>query len=77
MTSVLSRQSFDHGVECLQCGEGLTAPAWSGPVSVTEVRNFWSCANCGYRFETLDLLNPTGTLSPDIAEEFLSSLLVA
>ncbi len=77
MTSVLSTRSLDCGAECTQCGEGLTAPAWSGHVSIKEVRNFWHCSKCGYMFETLDLLDAETPLSLAHAEEFLTGLLVA
>jgi transcription elongation factor Elf1 len=74
MKSVLSAQNLDRGVECTQCGEQLTAPAWSGHVSVNEFRNFWHCSKCGFMFETLDVLDDA---APAPAEELLAGLLVA
>jgi transcription elongation factor Elf1 len=78
MKSVLSAQNLDRGVECTQCGEQLTAPAWSGHVSVNEFRNFWHCSKCGFMFETLDVLDADeAAQSPAPAEELLAGLLVA
>jgi transcription elongation factor Elf1 len=75
MKSVLSAQNLDRGVQCTQCGEELTVPAWSGHVSVNEFRNFWHCSKCGFMFETLDVLDDEAQPAP--AEELLAGLLVA
>ena len=74
MTSLPTR--LDRGVQCTRCGEELIAPAWSGHVSLKEARSFWSCPKCGYMFETLDVLDAQSPLSPELAQEFLASLLV-
>ncbi len=38
---------------CAQCGEMLPGPEWSEPAGDGRLRYLWSCASCGYSFETL------------------------
>ncbi len=52
--------------ECVRCGEELSAPACSGYVSAEELHNFWSCSNCGYMFETMDLMAAGTSLSTEL-----------
>ena len=77
MTSIPPLQDSNSQVKCAQCGEDLIASMWSGHVSVTEVRHFWCCGNCGYMFDTLDPTEVKEKLPTELAEEFLPSLLVA
>ena len=77
MTSVASLQSFDHRLECAQCGEKLIAPEQSEYVKTEEVRNFWRCANCGHEFETAANFHADSTLPIELVEAFLPNLLVA
>jgi ribosomal protein L37AE/L43A len=37
---------------CPNCGEFLIATTWTERISERCVRNVWSCAGCGYEFET-------------------------
>jgi transcription elongation factor Elf1 len=62
---------------CPRCGEELIASAWSEHLSVSEVRDFWHCSKCGNMFETLSSVSEDSTLSPEVIEEFLPTLLVA
>jgi len=62
-----------HVVRCAQCGEELTAPAWSGHGNAQEARNLWHCPNCGYMFESLE---PINALPIELAETFLPSLVM-
>jgi len=68
---------LEDSTKCARCGEELIAPAWSGHVSLKEVREFWCCSKCGYMFETLGPVPADSTLSSELIEEFLPSLLVA
>ena len=36
-----------YGMSCIECNELLIAPKSSAHVSNYEVRNLWSCDNCG------------------------------
>jgi ribosomal protein L37AE/L43A len=66
-----------NSAKCTRCGEELAAPAWSGHVSVEEVREFWCCSKCGYMFETLTPIPASLKLEPELIEAFLPNLLVA
>ena len=77
MTSNTYLENFDSKLECAQCGEELTVPAWSGQESADEVRHFWFCSKCGYMFESLDRIDAERTLPTELVDEFLPNLLVA
>jgi hypothetical protein len=68
---------IENSAKCTRCGEELAAPAWSGHVSVEEVREFWCCSKCGYMFETLTPIPANLKLQPELIEAFLPNLLVA
>jgi ribosomal protein L37AE/L43A len=40
------------GTACTQCGVTIIAARWSEHVNERRIRNFWSCDECGYEFET-------------------------
>ena len=40
-----------YGMSCIDCNELLIAPKSSAHVSNYEVRNLWSCDNCGQETE--------------------------
>ena len=40
-----------YGMSCIECNELLIAPESSAHVSNYEVRNLWSCDNCGHETE--------------------------
>jgi hypothetical protein len=40
-----------YGMSCIECNELLIAPKLSAHVSHYEVRNLWSCDNCGHETE--------------------------
>ncbi len=75
MASTLS-ENLERGVKCTECGEVLTAPAWSGQANAEEVRNLGHCSNCGYGFETLDPFDEEAALPTKMVEEFLPGLVV-
>ena len=64
---------------CIQCDDALIAPERSEYVSEQLVRNLWSCAKCGCRFETEAHIPAYAKSAIDTTtmEAFLPSLLVA
>ena len=66
-----------YGVICLQCGDTLIAPEFSDRVADSGiVRHRWCCSRCGHEFETVVQADTRSTLSPELIEQFLPSLLV-
>ena len=65
------------GMNCTQCGDLLIAPEWSEYADKHHVLHSWSCANCGYQFETTAFL-PAAESMNDVAtiKAFFPSLLV-
>jgi ribosomal protein L37AE/L43A len=65
------------GMNCPECGDLLIAPEWSEYEDERHILNLWSCANCGYHFETEALL-PAAKAANDAAtiKAFFPSLLV-
>jgi len=66
---------------CVRCDRALTAPQWSELVTASRLCHWWRC-RCGCEFETFeDLpfenLPSEARLQPELAEQFLSSLIVA
>ena len=52
---------------CAQCGAVLFAAEWAEHLSDRHVRNFWSCDECGYQFETTVYL-PAGGEARDASQ---------
>ena len=77
MTSITPLRHFDCTARCIRCGQELIAPVLSEYVGKNEVRQLFCCKNCDYEFEMLIQTDERSTLSPEIIEEFLPSLLVA
>ena len=51
--------------ECVQCGGDIIAPEWSEHLSTYCVRNVWSCAACGYRFEDTVYMSAPDSVNAD------------
>jgi ribosomal protein L37AE/L43A len=39
-------------IACARCDAVIIAAQWSEHIDECHVRNFWSCDECGYEFET-------------------------
>jgi len=61
---------------CFECGQELTAPEWSQFVTESRICQWWKCS-CGCEFEAFVDLSSEAKLQPEIAEQYLSTLLVA
>ena len=70
-------QHFNCTARCMHCGQELGMPVSSEHVSENEVRQLFSCSNCGYEFEMLIQTDANSALPPEVVEEFFPSLLVA
>jgi uncharacterized protein with PIN domain len=62
-----------YGMSCIECNELLIAPRSSAHVSNYEVRNLWSCDNCGH--ETELAVNPRINAAPEPSKSGESSIL--
>jgi hypothetical protein len=61
-----------YGMSCIECNELLIAPRSSAHVSNYEVRNLWSCDNCGH--ETELAVNPRINAAPEPSKSGESSI---
>jgi len=58
MTIAESIRSSKHETICGECGSAVVAPEFVEHFSEEQlVLNFWSCPNCGFRFETEEMLS--------------------
>jgi len=79
MTTVGCTRNQSHEMTCEKCGKAPIAPEYAEYVSKRLILTFWSCTNCGYRFET-EALAPTDAeleLNSTALERFFPSLLAA
>ncbi len=63
--------------KCVQCGRTLIGPEWSENVADDGCVHIWQCPACSYEFETVDNVVEKIETDAELAEEFLSNLLVA
>ena len=61
-----------YGMTCTECNELVIAPKSSAHVSNYEVRNLWSCDNCGH--ETELAVNPRINAAPEPSKSGESSI---
>ncbi|MFZ5689788.1 MAG: hypothetical protein ACOY5F_00900 [Pseudomonadota bacterium] len=54
---------------CAQCGTQLKRPAWSEPVTESQVRHLWNCRDCGYVFETMVFFCTDAEARPHVSAE--------
>jgi hypothetical protein len=66
-----------HSAKCPCCEIKLISPEWSETLAENETINFWRCPICGNNFETTDTVVEPEPSESELAEEFLSELLVA
>jgi ribosomal protein L37AE/L43A len=76
MTTIASFRNSTYETTCAKCGEPLLAPEWSEYVSERLVLNLWSCAECGYQFETEACMPPDTDADAEAISDFFPSLLV-
>ena len=67
----------DLSAECGRCGTTLVGPEWSENIAGGACVHIWKCPFCSYEFETTDHVVGKTESDAELAEEFLSNLLVA
>jgi len=63
--------------DCIRCGERLTSPQRCAYLDEEFVCYVWVCPKCGCEFEASTCLYQDETMTPQLVETFLPSLLVA
>jgi hypothetical protein len=62
---------------CAQCGRTLIGPDWSENAADGSCVHIWHCSVCSHEFETADYVVEKTESDAELAEEFLSNLIVA
>jgi len=72
MTTMPPNRRCNLGLSCVRCSGELVAPEKSKDWNEGQIRHFWRCPTCGYRFVTVVETN----LNKDIIKDdiFLSLL---
>ena len=69
--------SILHSVTCPHCGTVVTLPEWSESVSEKVAIHIWRCTSCRNEFETKDDAVESVPSEGELAQQFLSTLVVA
>ena len=67
----------DLSTKCGRCGTTLVGPEWSENTTDGRCVHIWQCPVCSHEFETTDNVVEKTESDAELAEEFLSNLLVA
>jgi hypothetical protein len=65
-----------YGMSCQQCGDRIMAPEFSEYLCEGAIRHLWCCSKCKHQFETHVVSHVDTSLSPELLEQFLPSLVV-
>jgi transcription elongation factor Elf1 len=68
--------SIPHSVTCPHCGNAATLPEWSENVGEKTATHIWHCASCTNEFETRDDTVANVPSKAELAQQFLSNLVV-
>jgi predicted RNA-binding Zn-ribbon protein involved in translation (DUF1610 family) len=68
--------SIPHSVTCPHCGTVVTLPEWSESVGEKEATHIWRCTSCTNEFETRDDAVESVPSEAELAQRFLSNLVV-
>ena len=68
--------SIRHSVTCPHCGNAVTLPEWSENVGEKAATHIWHCTTCTNEFETRDDTVANVPSKAELAQQFLSNLVV-
>jgi len=68
--------SIPHSVTCPRCGNAVTLPEWSESVGEKQATHIWHCISCTNEFETRDDAVESMPSEAELAQQFLSNLVV-
>jgi hypothetical protein len=68
--------SIPHSVTCPRCGNAVTLPEWSESVGEKGATLIWQCTSCTNEFETRDDAVESVLSEAELAQQFLSNLVV-
>jgi ribosomal protein L37AE/L43A len=68
--------SIPHSATCPRCGNAVTLPEWSENVGEKGATHIWHCTGCANEFETKDDAVQSMPSEAELAQRFLSNLVV-